>query len=199
MKRSEGVDQLATGLSKFQGSVPKIIHNKEVFKRGKDGKPDQRYTYADLDIIWDTIRKPFAESGLSLVQDVITTEANTLLIETTLMHSSGQWVQTSCPIIEPKEYGYVPMQTLGALITYAKRYSLCATIGITADSDQDANEDAEVKPKEVMRTVQKTSPASHTIKSPNTTAAVTKPIPNEANDLMKITIQGQVKLLSVAK
>lgn len=197
MKHTEQINDVAAGLSKFQGNVPKITHNKEVFKKGKDGKPDQKYTYADLDIIMETVRPVLAKFDLSVSQDILNITVNSmpaLAIETMLMHSSGQWLKAECPIIEPKEYGYVPMQTLGALITYAKRYSICAMLGITADPDDDANDDAEIRNK---------APAQLPSRQPTTvtkTSASTPKgaLPNAAQGLMKIDVNGCVRLKALA-
>jgi len=152
MIRSEFINELAAALSKFQGSVATIKKNKTVKKVSKKTGYVTEYMYADLDSVWETIRKPLSENGLSILQTIVYAGGGNekrpeMALETSVMHSSGQFIKTMCPLLEPQEYDYVPMQTLGGLITYAKRYGICAALGITADEDTDANEGAEIGTK----------------------------------------------------
>jgi len=56
------------------------------------------------------------------------------VLHTRLLHTSGQWIASEHPL---------PMsgrpQEIGSALTYARRYSLSALIGIAADEDDDAN------------------------------------------------------------
>jgi hypothetical protein len=55
-------------------------------------------------------------------------------LKTTLMHSSGQWIQGEMPLFLPK----MDAQAQGSAITYARRYGLAAITGLV-QVDDDAN------------------------------------------------------------
>ncbi len=57
-------------------------------------------------------------------------------MDTTLFHTSGQWVSGGIRIGVAKGD---PQAWMGA-VTYARRGSLCAVLGIVADDDDDGNE-----------------------------------------------------------
>ncbi len=126
MQRSETITELAKALSKFQGamkSVPKDSTN-----------PFFKNRYASLDAIWDTIRKPLADSGLAVIQAPYEQDGN-IYIETTLLHMSGEWVQGDQPINAKA----TDPQSIGSAMTYARRYSLSAILGVSSDDDEDGN------------------------------------------------------------
>ena len=100
-------------------------------KKGQDGKPIP--DYADLAIVWDTIRPALAANGLSITQSFMPhgTDGGMMLV-TTLGHKSGQFQRSFLPL-----RGNVPPQQLAAAATYLKRVALCALVGIAADDDDD--------------------------------------------------------------
>lgn len=121
---SKEIDKLAEALAKMQGATTTVI------KRRTAGAGKFSYKYADLPAIWDVIRKPLADNGLSVAQ-IMTQEKPGIL--TVLMHSSGQFMQSfmSIPI-------NLEIQKLGSYITYVRRYSLSAILGISSEEDDDA-------------------------------------------------------------
>jgi hypothetical protein len=82
-----------------------------------------------------------SKNGLSLIQqirpatvligDTIVYSNDKAMLVTTIMHSSGQWMRSVCPIITAKQ----DAQGMGAGITYMRRYAMCAMLGITQDDD----------------------------------------------------------------
>ena len=52
-----------------------------------------------------------------------------------LMHSSGQWMRSNVSVRAAKP----DAQGLGSAITYLRRYSLCAMVGIAPGDDDDGN------------------------------------------------------------
>ena len=122
--KSETINELTKALSKMQGeltSVPKESVN-----------PFFKSKYASLDAIWDTIRKPLSVNGLSIIQTTGQDDKG-IYIDTMLCHSSGQFVSSYLPI---NAKGQDP-QSIGSAITYARRYSLSAILGVSADDDDD--------------------------------------------------------------
>lgn len=90
------------------------------------------YRYADLAACLEVIRKPLSENELCLIQIPSLIEGEVHL-ETILGHSSGQ--QISCTMsMRPDKGG---AQAIGAVMTYLRRYSLSAMLGV-AQYDDDA-------------------------------------------------------------
>lgn len=116
------IDKLAAALVAAQGALTNPPKTKTVHAGAK------RYSFAPLPEIIDAIRPVLAKHGLAVVQLV---QGRTL--ETRLVHASGQWIGAvyTLPSIEDS-------QAMGSAITYARRYSLCAIVGIAAEDDEDA-------------------------------------------------------------
>src|ERR1035437_3886468 len=115
MKRSELIQDLAAALAKAQSEI-------------KAAKKDTENTffgsqYADLASVWTACREPITKNGLSVTQTIGLSE-NKLILETMLLHVSGQWIQSDIPLILPKQ----DMQGLGAATTYARRFALAAIV-----------------------------------------------------------------------
>lgn len=119
---SEALDKLAPALVAAQASFPAIKKTKKAVY----GK------YADLASIMDAIRKPLADNGLSVTQDACGT-TGMVGVTTRIMHTSGQWLESE-PLMLPAGND---AQKAGAALTYARRYSLTAALGIAADEDDD--------------------------------------------------------------
>ena len=130
MERSEQIDQLATALSKFQGSLEQPKMNSTVKIKTRTGG-EYSFKYADLAECKAAAKKPLAENGLAVTQLI---EDDYSLI-TMLVHSSGQWISSrvKMPIMEQGA------QAVGSAITYAKRYAFCSILGIVADDDEDGS------------------------------------------------------------
>jgi len=125
--QSENINELAGALSKAQGTMKSA---------SKDGmNPHFKSKYATLDSIWEAIKEPLSQNGLSISQ-LISQEADTTVMTTLLMHSSGQWIKSTVPVIAGKP----TPQALGSSISYMRRYSLAAIVGVTVGDDDDANE-----------------------------------------------------------
>lgn len=125
MNKSDTTGELAAALAKAQGEM--------TFAAKDATNPHFKSRYADLAAIVDAIRVPLSKNGLSYSQLCDFNETGALIVETVLMHSSGEW-------ISGKLFMPVPQQTpqgIGSALTYAKRYSLAAIIGIAADEDDD--------------------------------------------------------------
>lgn len=127
---SAEIDKLAEALSTFQGSVKQPKLNKDVSVEMKAGG---KYTfkYATLSACMEAAAPALKESGLAVTQLVNKTKGE---LVTVLMHKSGQYVTSVLPLNLNQNY-----QALGSAITYLKRYSYCAILGIVADDDDDAN------------------------------------------------------------
>jgi hypothetical protein len=139
MNKSESIAGLAAALAKAQGQILPAI---------KDSvNPFFKSNYADLASVTAAIREPLAANGLSYVQIVHEAE-NSVAIETVLMHASGEWLSggvIKVPVVKHDAQGY------GLAITYARRYSLSALIGVPAEDD-DGNEASKKPPPKASAT-----------------------------------------------
>lgn len=124
-KRSESIMNLAAALAIAQGQIKTA---------SKDAKGNYS-KYSSLDAIWDACRQPLSENGLSVVQ-IPSTGENELLMETILLHSSGEWISgtISLPLVSGRTNEH---QALGSAITYARRYSFAPMVGIASGDDDD--------------------------------------------------------------
>lgn len=128
MNRSENINELASALSKAQGQLKSAVKDVEnTFFRSK---------YADLDSVWDALRKPFSDNGLSISQGGINQNENggKVTLVTLLMHTSGQWIESTFSTTPVKN----DPQAFGSCVSYLRRYALAAIAGVT-QSDDDAN------------------------------------------------------------
>lgn len=123
--RSPEIAKLAAALCKAQSAMEGAKKDSE--------NPHFKNAYADLASVWDAVRKPLTDNGLSVVQ-FPRTAGQGVEIETTLLHVSGEFM---CDVL------WVPCskndaQGLGSAITYGRRYALMSVTGI-APIDDDGN------------------------------------------------------------
>ena len=95
------------------------------------------YNYTDLDTVISYIRPILKRHGLGFIQMLSTLEGNQPAITTRLIHSSGEWIEDTTPLPPVQLAKGNAAQNLGAAITYMKRYTLCAMLGISSDEDVD--------------------------------------------------------------
>lgn len=135
MKRSETIGELAKALVKFQAEVenPKNTASNPMFKS----------KYAPLDVVINTVKPILTKNGLSFMQST-GSEGESIIITTMLLHESGEWIESE-PLILPayqiKGGGVKDFtaQGAGSGITYGRRYSLTALLGISSEDDDDGN------------------------------------------------------------
>jgi ERF superfamily len=121
---SQDRNEIAAALAKAQGAMAPAVFNKVNFFKSK---------YADLASIMEAAREPLAANGLAVTQALHVPEEGGLCLVTTLLHTSGQWIASRHPlptVARPHE--------LGSALTYARRYSYAALVGIVAEEDDDA-------------------------------------------------------------
>ena len=125
---SESISKLVPALIAAQHEIaPATKERRNPFYKSK---------YSDLADIWDVCREPLFKNGLAVIQ---TTEAGivlgTVIIITTLVHTSGEWVRGRLPMTPVKN----DPQATGSAITYGRRYGLAAIVGVVSVEDDDGN------------------------------------------------------------
>ncbi len=116
-------------LGKLAEALAKAQAGMEGAKKDSEN-PFFHQKYADLASIWDACRKPLSDNGLSVIQTT-DNENGKVVIITTLIHSSGEWVRGKLAIKPMKE----DPQALGSAITYGRRYALAAIVGVSPEED----------------------------------------------------------------
>lgn len=137
MEKSEQINELAAALAKAQ---------REMRNAGKNAdNPYFKSKYADLGEILNTIKEPLAKYGLAITQLYDGMSGKDISVTTMLMHSSGQYIANTGNYPATKQ----DIQGVGSAITYARRYSLAAMLGLTQeDDDGNAASKAQGKPEQ---------------------------------------------------
>ena len=121
MRNSEQINELAVALNKAQA---------DFMVAKKDAKnPFFKSKYATLNAVYEAVAEALLKNGLSVIQTIVGDA-----VETTLIHTSGQFITSSCPIVCAKQND---PQAMGSAITYARRYSLASLLGVMTDEDDD--------------------------------------------------------------
>lgn len=134
---SESNANIAAALAKSWAAIESPKHNARVqVSTRKGGK--YTFEYTDLNGILAAVRPIFIQNKLTIMQNSYSTIENGITlacVETTFLHESGEYAK-SYPLKFPAAES---MQDFGGQITYMKRYSLAAMLGIATEKDDDAN------------------------------------------------------------
>jgi hypothetical protein len=128
MEKSDSIAKLAEALSSAQAQMKHAQ---------KDGiNPHFKSKFATFGSVVNAIKIPLSDHGLSYTQLCDIADNGGLIVETMLMHVSGEFIKgrMNMPVQKQDPQGF------GAALTYAKRYSLAACVGLVTDDDSDAEE-----------------------------------------------------------
>lgn len=138
MRTSENIADLAAALAKAQAAMKHATKGAE--------NPYFKSKYADLAAVVDACRKALTDNGLSVLHGIDSQNAETVVVTCRLLHSSGQWIESSATFKPTK----TDPQSIGSAITYARRYTLAAMVGVaTEDDDGNAASQPDGPPKSV--------------------------------------------------
>lgn len=140
--RSNETAKLAAALAAATKGFAPIPKDREVEVRSDRG--NYKFKYATFDAIRSATMPALAEQGLAIVQGMVDHGSSGYAIETTLYHSSGEWVSNVTPMFVSGRVKdgrtYPPTnQELGSAQSYARRYGFSALLCITPDEDDDGN------------------------------------------------------------
>ena len=123
MKASDSIKEIAAALSRAQAVMAGA-------KRDSTN-PAYRSKYADLASVWEACREALTKNGIAVVQMTRVSNDDEVIVETRLLHSSGEWIEgeLSVPVTKADAHGY------GSALTYARRYSLAAAVGVAPEDD----------------------------------------------------------------
>ncbi len=125
--QSDQINEIAKALAVAQAELEPAAKNAE--------NPHLRNRYADLSAVYEAIRKVLPKHGLAVAQVMLPRDDGKAHVRTTLLHESGQWIAGECVMPCDKQGG---IQGMGSAITYARRYSLSAIVGVVSEEDDDA-------------------------------------------------------------
>lgn len=173
---------------KFQGEVGTVMYDAK--------NPFFKSDYATLAQIMETIREPMKDNGLAVFTKLGKIDGEIMTMETFVVHESGESIQSEfdfpLPLQQMKDENRKPVgekvtpQSTGSAITYARRYSIAAILGIVTDKDDDGN-----AAQEAMQ--QSQAPQKKKKAEPKTDPAI------EAAQKMSGTVKSLMRYIGIAK
>ena len=141
MRFSDSLSNIASALAKVQAEIKNPIKNQT--NNGVQGAPK----YANLeDTLSEYVRPILAKHGMSVFQPIKTDESGRVGVCTVLFHENGEFIEGDyvyCDIVIPVSNSGKKIltegQATGVCITYLRRYSLNAALGINGDKDTDGS------------------------------------------------------------
>ena len=141
MRYSESLCNIASALARVQAEIKNPIKNQ--VNKGVQGTPK----YANLeDTLSEYVRPIVTKHGISIFQPIKSDENGRVGVCTVLFHESGEFIEGDyvyCDVIVPlsKQGNKILTegQATGVCITYLRRYSLNAALGINGDKDTDGS------------------------------------------------------------
>lgn len=132
MRFSQSIENLAPALVAAKANITTQLE-----KVGDN--PHFKSKFVPLDAVFEAIEGTLAEQGITVLQEGAPRD-NGVEVSTILLHKSGEWMQ-SYGTFMPARNAADP-QAFGSANTYARRYDLMTTLGLSGDSDDDGNEAA---------------------------------------------------------
>lgn len=139
MQRSESIAEIARAMAKVQGTIRPAE---------KDSvNPHFQKWYADLASVWAACREALSSNGLSVIQLPVDAQPGHCTLETILLHTSGEYISSTASIRVAQDTA----QGYGSALTYLRRYSLAALVGVVAADDDDDGNAAQPRPQQQQR------------------------------------------------
>ena len=134
MQKSESIVKIASALVKAQSKIGNPIKNQSAANNGK-----KMYDYANITGYIEETKPKLAECGITVMQFTRTKE-DLLGIETILLHESGEFISEEFYINDKVKalYNGNPLQNMGSILTYLRRYAITAMLYMGADDDDGA-------------------------------------------------------------
>jgi len=125
---SQDIKELAKALA--------LVQSEMQIAEKKKNNPFFKSKYADFQSVVEASRPAMVKNGLSITQIITEKEEGSYLV-TMLMHNSGQFLRSVKKISPAKE----DIQSYSSYVTYCKRISYSALLGVVcADEDDDGEQ-----------------------------------------------------------
>lgn len=174
------MQDLYDALYRAQAEFPVISKDSEVQVKNKDGRFLYAYKYADLTSIISATRPALTKYGLSFSQGF----DQPGWFMTTIRHKSGQ--QIAAGVLPADLSRNIDGKELAARVTYLKRVSLTAALGVSADEDLDAAADDAQKDRQTIK--EPSAPITARYAPPTTQEpdVIEKPLIDQIGDLARV-------------
>lgn len=176
MRTSENLDQIGAALASAQAEL----------STAKKDSSGYGYNYSDLASVLATAKPVLMKNGLSVTQLVGKSTATEVSLTTILLHTSGQFISEESSIGIPEMNKINVTQKAGAAISYLRRYTLQAILGM-ASEDNDASTDARPIPQAAV--AQKVTGNNNVISSGDVTITVKDTPPKLTDTEAKATVK----------
>jgi hypothetical protein len=136
MMADQALADFNVAMAEFQAECPNIPKTSKGKVTTKSGG-EYQFEYAELDQIRETVGGLLSKHGFSYSWDV--QGGGSPMVVCTLRHKAGHQTTSSFPFVTETAAAMSGAQKAGSALTYAKRYSLIAVLGLTTcDPDDDA-------------------------------------------------------------
>ena len=122
----------------------------------------------------DSLRAPLHAHGIIVLQPVSSPVAGRVRVTTTLLHSSGEWMSSTADLASG-----ATAQSFGTAVSYLRRYTLQAMLGVSGDADADDDGEAE--------RLAAAKPTKSVVKKSVTTAAPVQSTPADVFVVLKVS------------
>lgn len=129
--------EFSRALAAFQRDVPAVPKSSKA-KIPTKGGGSFEYAYADLEQIIETVRPHLSAHGLSFTFDTEMSD-QMLVVQCVLRHELGHFAMTTFTLPTASESSVMSaQQKVGAALTFAKRHSLVAALGLALTDPEPA-------------------------------------------------------------
>lgn len=128
MTEKTNTNKIYSALIKARAEFKPVIFDKV--------NPHYKNRFASLAAINEAIVEPLAKYGLTYIQPWHQLENGDMVLETIILHESGESIKSSCLIKSGKTD-----QQLGASSSYMRRYQLSSLLGIVGEDEDDGESD----------------------------------------------------------
>jgi hypothetical protein len=137
MKTSQTITAIAPAIVKALGKLDDVVKGETAKVKSKSTGTEYTYKFATLADGLKIARPVLAECGLAMLQPfTIAADRAAVLIETTLLHESGEYFAETLSMPLPQHAGH---QEIGSTVSYGRRYHGLAFLNMaTEDDDADA-------------------------------------------------------------
>ncbi len=136
--KSVDTKDLFAALAKAQSEMPMAGLSNE--------NPYFKSRYADLAEIVKVSRPALSKNGLAVIQQILPNKEGQNILHTILTHATGQWIESRMRILPSKP----DVQSLASYITYIRRYSYAAIVGVVVSNEDDDAERAVATERETI-------------------------------------------------
>jgi hypothetical protein len=121
--QSDSLKAIAPALLKAQKAIGVAVKNAN--------NPHFHNNFANVEAVIDAVKGPLNDNGITFLQFGAPAGENSLGLTTTLLHTSGEFISGTLTMPLQK----ADPQGTGSAITYARRYSLAAVLGLKTEDD----------------------------------------------------------------